>query len=216
MVETIILKAERRQGSGTRAACKLRSKGMVPAIIYGHKEEPTAVQLDGHDLLLELQHHHRLLDLELDGQRKKCLVKEIQYDYLGDKVIHADLTWVNLDERVKVMVELELRGTAAGVSEGGTLNQLLKEVELECLVTNIPESIRILVSSLKLGETLTAGELELPEHAELITAAESPVATVQMVAEEVEEEEAPVEGEMEAEPEVIAREKEEPKGKTET
>ncbi|KPK74843.1 MAG: hypothetical protein AMJ79_13035 [Phycisphaerae bacterium SM23_30] len=207
MAETLLLKAQRREQSGTRAARRLRREGLIPAIIYGHKQEPAAVQLNGHDLKLELQHHHRLLDLELDGKREKCLVKEVQYDYLSEEVIHVDLTRVSLDERVKVTVEVELRGTPAGVSEGGVLNQLLTEVELECIVTNIPESIRMKVSHLQVGESLYAGDLELPEKTTLITPSEMPVAMVQMAAEVVEEE-VPVEAEAEAEPEVIIREKE--------
>ena len=209
MVETLLLKAEKREESGTRASRKLRGRGLIPAIIYGHKEEPTAVQLNGHDLSLELQHHHRLLDVELEGKRHKCLVKDVQYDYLGEHAIHVDLTWVSLDERVKVTVEVELRGTPAGISEGGALKQILNEVELECVVTNIPESLRVKISPLKLGETLTAGDLELPESTKLITPPETPIATVQMVAEEIEEEPAEAEAEAEPEPEVIAREKEE-------
>ncbi|MBN1844244.1 MAG: 50S ribosomal protein L25 [Sedimentisphaerales bacterium] len=204
--EAIVLKAERKQQAGTRVSRKLRLAGRVPAIIYGHQQEPESVHLDYHDLALELQHHHRLLAVELAGQRQQVLVKEVQYDHLGDKIIHVDLARVRLDERVEVTVALELKGTPAGAAEGGVLEQLLGEIELECLVTSIPESIRVPVAAMQVGDLLTAGQLVLPEGAKLITDPETPVVSVSvMAAEEVAEE--AVEGE--AEPEVIARKAEE-------
>ena len=203
MVEALVLKAERRKQSGTRSARKLREAGKVPAIIYGHQEEPIAVQMNYHDLALELHHHHKLLEVVLEGNKVQVLVKDVQYDHLGDKVIHVDLTRVSLDERVQVTVQIALRGTPAGASEGGVLEKLMSEIELECQVTKIPEEIRVPVSHLQVGQTLTAGELELPEGTQLITEADSPVVTVTVMAEEEEEEEAAAEAE--AEPEVISK-----------
>lgn len=214
MVEAIMLKAERRKQSGTRGARKLREAGLLPAIIYGHKEEPVAVQMNYHDLALELHHHHRLLEVALEGKRVQVLVKEVQYDHLGDKVIHVDLTRVSLDERVQVTVQLALRGTPAGASEGGVLEQVLSEIELECQVTNIPEEIRVPVSHLQVGQTLTAGELELPEGTNLITEADSPVVTVTVMAEEEEVEEAAADAE--AEPEVISKKPSEEESESES
>lgn len=205
MVENLVLKAEKRDHSGTRVARKLRQAGQVPAIVYGHGAQPLAISLDYHDLVLELQHHHRLLDVDLDGDKQKFLVKEIQYDHLGDKVIHADLTRVNLDERVTVTVTVELKGTPAGAAEGGMLDQMEAEIELECVVTNIPESIRASVNAMQIGDLLLAKDIELPAGVTLITDPETPVAAVRVIAEEAEEE---VEEAVEGEPEVItAREK---------
>ena len=210
MVETLVLKADRRDKTGTREARRLRSRGKVPVIIYGHKQEPVSVALNYHDLALEVQHHHRLLGVELDGKTEQFLVKDIQYDYLGDTIIHIDLTRVDLDERVQVMVEVVLKGVPEGVHEGGMLAQLLTEVELECQVTAIPEGVRANIVHLKAGETLTAGDLELPDGASLVTDANAPVATVRIKAEEVEEETVEeAEAPESAEPEVITREKSE-------
>ena len=214
MDEKLVLKAEKRSDSGTRVARKLRKEGFIPAIIYGHKKESVSVKLNSHDLNLELQHHHRLLDLDVDGKRESCLVKEVQYDYLGEDIIHVDLTRVNVDERVTVSVALELRGTSVGVSEGGgVLNQLLTEIELECVVVNIPETIRVVISDLQIGDAVTAGELELPEGAVLQTPAETAVVMVQAAAEVPEEEEEVEEAaSSETEPEVIGGDKEEGEG----
>jgi large subunit ribosomal protein L25 len=100
-------------------------------------------------------------------------------------------------------VQITLRGTPAGASEGGVLEKVMSEIELECQVTNIPEEIRVPVSHLQVGQTLTAGELELPEGTQLITEADSPMVTVTVMAEEEEEEE--VAAEAEAEPEMISK-----------
>jgi len=130
------------------------------------------------------------------------LVKDIQDDHMGDKIVHVDLARVRLDERVQVTVMVELKGIPVGVSEGGTLDQALMGVELECLVTSIPESIRVKVTDLKLGQHLLAKDLELPAGAKLITDPESLVAIVRAKAEEVEEV-APAAAEEGTEPEVI-------------
>jgi len=209
MVEQVVLQAERRGQTGTRAARRLRAAARVPAIIYGHGEEPVPVAVNYHDLALELQRHHRLLAVELEGRVEQVLVKDVQYDHLYAKIVHVDLTRVSLDERVKVSVRVELKGVPAGATEGGVLEQVLAAVELECLVTSIPESIRAAVTHLQVGDMLTAGQLELPAGAELLTAPETPVALVSKMAEEEEvvaPAAAPVGGEA-AEPEVIKKER---------
>lgn len=200
MIETIVLKAEKRETTGTRAARKVRAAGMIPMVIYGHKQEALAVQTSYHDLALELQHRHRLLTVELDGKQERLLVKDVQYDHLYEKIVHVDLTHVNLDERVEMTVMVELRGTPEGAAEGGVLDQTLAEVTLECPVTSIPERIRASVMHLQVGDSLVAGDLEMPEGSTLVTDATAVVAAVRVLAEEPEEEV--------AEPEVGASEPE--------
>jgi len=204
MVETLVIKAEKRQGAGTRAARKLRRQGLVPAVIYGHQKEPVAIQLNYHDVALEIQHRHLLLEVELDGEREKLLVKEVQYDHMYEKIIHVDLTRVSMDERVRVTVPVELRGSAAGTVDGGVLEQALSEVQLECPVTSIPENIRVTITGLQVGEALLAKDIELPPGSQLLTDPATVVAALRMLAEELEPEEAKPE-----EPEMITRPTEE-------
>ena len=184
MAEAVVLKAQKRTEPGTRSARKSRQKGFLPVIIYGHKETPVSAQVNYHDLILELQHHRRLLDVDLEGSRVKLLVKEVQYDHLCDKVVHVDLMRVSLDERVKVDVRVELRGTPAGAVDGGILEQIQPTVELECLVTSIPENIRVSVAELKVGDNLLASQLDLPAGAKLVTLPDTVIATVRVMAEE--------------------------------
>jgi large subunit ribosomal protein L25 len=205
MPETIILKAQKREHLGSQASRKLRDKGLLPAVVYGHKEEPISIQLNYHDFAMEMQHHHRLLAVDLEGQEHRFLIKEVQFDHLGDKIVHVDLTRVDLNERVKVNVPIELKGQPKTTTEGAVVDHVLTRVELECVVTDIPEKIRLPIASLEVGRTITAGELQLPVGVTLITASETPVVTLRIISEELSTE-APAEAET-AEPEVIAREK---------
>lgn len=187
MVEAMILKAQRRDVTGTRASKADRKLGMVPGIIYGHKQAPLAIRLSYHDFALELQHHHRLLKVQLDGKTDQFLIKEVQYDHLGDTIIHVDLSRVNLDERVTVAVAVELRGFPIG-GDHGILDQVHGEVELECLVTSIPENIRVSAAEFQVGHTLTAADLDLPAGSKLISPPDTVLAVVHALAAAPEEE----------------------------
>ncbi len=165
----LVLKAQIRKELGSKRAAKLRSAGRIPAIIYGHEQKPEAIVLEAHDFAEGLHHGHRLFDVELGGKREKLLVKDVQYDYLGKKIIHADLIRVDLSEKVKVQVPLVFKGTPAGAHEGGLLEEHLDRVEIECAVTDIPESVDVSVKSLKVGDTLHARDIQLPPEIKLIT-----------------------------------------------
>jgi large subunit ribosomal protein L25 len=165
----LVLKAQIRKELGSKRAAKLRLAGRIPAIIYGHEQKPEAIVLDAHDFAEGLHHGHRLFDVEFDGKREKLLVKDVQYDYLGKKIIHADLIRVDLSEKVKVEVSLAFKGTPAGAHEGGLLEEHLDRVEIECAVTDIPESIDVSVKSLKIGDSLHARDIQLSPEIKLIT-----------------------------------------------
>lgn len=201
------LKATKRSGKGRRDTKALRKTGMTPCIIYGHGQDNISVAISEHDLDLAIHHGERLLEVDVEGTIENVLIKDRQYDTFGQHLLHADLARVDLDERVEVIVPIVLRGTAAGVTAGGVMRQITSEVTVECVVTAIPDELRLQVNDLQIGDTFTVGELELPEGASLVTDAETRVCTVAMVAEEEE----PAEGEEgeSAEPEVIGEKKEE-------
>ena len=211
-METKAIPAEHRPNTGTGASRHLRAHGRVPAIIYGHGEPPVSLSLPEHELQIALERGGHVLPVSLDGQEKQFLIKEVQYDYLGVKPVHLDLARIDLTERVTVHVPLEFRGTPQGAQEGGTLEQHLAEVEVECLVTQIPERIRVRVHDLGLDDSLHMRDLELPPDVNAVTGADTMVCTVRKAAVEVveeAEEEAEKEG---TEPEVIGRSKEEEPG----
>jgi len=211
METTVTIQAKPREAMSKKANRRARQAGWLPGIIYGHKEEPVPVLLPMHDLELAVQHGAHILEVDLGEKREQVLLKEVQYDHLGSKMLHVDLTRVSLDERVEVTVQLVLRGTPKGVTEGGgVLEQPLSDLTIECVVTQIPEVIRINVSELGLGEMLHVRDLELPEGVTALTDPETVVCLVRALGEEAEEEAAAEEAEPgAAEPEVIGRGKEE-------
>ncbi len=198
-----LLEANIRSNVGTRDSRILRADGLIPCIIYGHGEDPVAISLSEAELSLAVHHRQRLLEIKIKGKRKKqnVLIKELQWDTFAYHILHADLTRVDLDEKVTVTVPIVLRGTPAGASENGVLQQWALEVRVECLVRAIPEDIRVLVTDMKVGESLLMKDLELAEGAKLLSDPEARVCSVEVI-----QEEAPAEAEGEAaaaQPEVI-------------
>lgn len=199
--------ARQRSELGSRANKRLRDQGFVPGVIYGHKEAVIPVTLPKKELTGHLNHGAHLFDLALDGKSEKVLVKEVQYDHLGIEVIHVDFARVSLDEKVELTVPLELKGTPKGEAEGAVLQQMVSELEIECLVTDIPEAIRHNVSDLEKDAVLHVKDLHLPPG---VRALQDEDLIVAMVREIVEQEPAEaVEAATTAEPEVIGRKPEE-------
>ena len=201
MAETAQLSAKPRSELGSRANKRLRDKGFIPGVIYGHKEAVVPVTLPKKEVVGYLDKGAHVFDIALDGKSEKVLVKEVQYDHLGMEVLHVDFARVSLDERVEVTVPLELKGEPKGEAEGGVLQQVVSELELECLVTEIPDAIRHNVADMALGDVLHIKDLKLPSGVKAMQDEDLIVATVKEVAEE-----APAEAaEGSAEPEVIGR-----------
>jgi large subunit ribosomal protein L25 len=213
MSETVAVKANVREMTGTRDAVRLREQGKLPAVVYGHKKEPVSIILDAHEFVENLHHGHRIFKIDIDGKKDTILVKDLQYDYLGKDVIHADLMRVNLSERVKVEVMIELRGTAEGTHMGGIVEEMMNAIEVECEVKDIPEVLPVIIKDLKLNEVLHAGQVELPEGMTLVTDSDAVVVSCHETKAALAEEEVAVEGEEGAEegaePEVITEKKEE-------
>lgn len=199
------LKANKRTELGTQKTRALRKQGLTPCIIYGHGKDNLAIAINQHDLDVVLKHGERLLEIDLGDAKENVLVKDVQYDTFGQVILHADLTRVDLTERVELTVSVVLRGTPAGLTEGGVLQQRAADVIVQCVVTAIPEDIRVQVNDLNIGDAVHAKDLELPEGAVLITDPEQVICSVTVVAEEEPEPEAE-EGDS-AEPEVIGEKK---------
>jgi large subunit ribosomal protein L25 len=204
--QSIQIAAEARPGLGSRANKRLRDTGKVPGVVYGHKEAVVPVALPKKELVNHLNKGAHVFDLGLDGKTEKVLVKEVQYDHLGIEVIHVDFARVSADERVEVTVPRELKGEPAGEADGGVLQQIVSELEIECLVTDIPSVIIHNVSEMKLDDVLHIKELKLPPGVKALQDEDLVVAQVKTI-----EEEAPAEAAAEgaAEPEVIGRKPEE-------
>jgi large subunit ribosomal protein L25 len=200
-VQTAQVSAKSRSELGTRANRRLRESGLLPGVIYGHKEAVVPVTLPRKQVVDFLDRGAHLFDLSLDGKSEKVLIKEVQYDHLGLEVIHVDFARVSLDEKVKVTVPVELKGTPKGEADGGVLQQIISELEVECLVTEIPDAIRHNVNDMALNDVVHIKDLKLPEGVKAMQDGDLIVATVKEILEVLP---AAVE-EGAAEPEVIGR-----------
>lgn len=195
-----------RQTTGKKANRRVRADGWLPGIIYGHKQDPVAVLLPSNELYQALRKGAHVLTVNLESGTEQVLVKEVQYDHLSQYMVHVDLTRVDLSERVKVMVQIILRGTPKGATEGGVLEQVLAEMEVECVVTQIPESVRVSVAELGIGQALHISDVPLPEGITATGDPETVVCLCRVLGEEPAPEAAAEAGEAGAtEPEVIAR-----------
>ncbi len=202
-VQSAQVAAKSRTELGSRANRRLRLAGFLPGVIYGHKEAIVPVSLPKKEVVTFLNKGAHLFDLNFEGKSEKVLIKEVQYDHLGIEVIHVDFARVSLDEKVKVTVPVELKGTPAGEADGGVLQQILSALNIECLVTEIPDAIRHNVSEMKLNDVLHIKELKLPAGVKSMQDGDLIVATVKEVLEVVEAA-PPAEGAA-AEPELIGR-----------
>ena len=202
-VQSAQVSAKARSELGSRANKRLRDAGFVPGVIYGHKEAVIPVTLPKKELTGHLGRGAHLFDLALDdGKSQKVLVKEVQFDHLGAEVIHVDFARVSLDEKVTLTIPLELKGTPKGEEDGGVLHQAVMELEIECLVTDIPDAIRHNVTEMGMNSVLHIKELSLPAGVKALQDEDLIVATVREIEEEAAA--APAEGES-AEPELIGR-----------
>ncbi len=202
-----VLQVEKRSRLGTRAARRLRRDGKLPAVIYGHKEEAMAVSVPEKDFMEAFSEGAKMFRIKCDNNEQTALIKDAQYDTFGDNILHADFIWVAMDEEVTLEVALELRGTPAGTTKGGMLEQLVRHVEVTCLPTAIPEKLTLDVSKLNVGEHLELKDIELPPGVKIAQEDKSAVvAHVKLLVakgeEAVAEEE---EKELAKEPEVIAK-----------
>lgn len=203
-----VLKVEVRGSRGKRQARRLRKLGHVPAILYGHGEQSLSLSIPVDQVKSAVRHGARVVDLD-GAVKEKAFIRDLQWDTFGLDVLHLDLTRVSADEKVEVEVTVELRGEAPGVKEGGVLNQVLHHVDVESLVTAIPEKLFLRINGLGLDQSLTAAAIELPTGTTLLTPGETLIVQCSLPREEAAEAGLPAEG---AEPEVIGRKAEEEDG----
>jgi large subunit ribosomal protein L25 len=207
MAETVVLKISKREGRGGHKAEKLRKAGQTPGVVYGHKQETISVAVAHDALASAIRHGARVVDLEMAGAAvEKAQIMEVQWDHLGQDVLHVDFRRVSADERIHVPVRIELRGVAPGVTGGGVLDQQLHALEVECPVLHVPDSIRVNIGELQIGGVIHVGDLTLPPDVKAL--ADPDAVVVHVAAPRVEVEapaEAPAAAAAAAEPEIVGR-----------
>src|SRR6266550_1400716 len=221
MAKQAKLKAEQRTAIGRSAVRKLKTRGIIPAIVYGGKEKPQPLQVAARDINAVLSHasgENILVELEIAGEQsnRMALVQEIQHSPVGGDILHVDFHAVSMDEKIQAEVPLEPVGIANGVKNfGGLLEQSLRSLPIECLPRDLPDRLTVDVSNLNIGDSIHVRDIQLPSG---VTAKAQPDLTAfSVLAPVVEEEPVPIAAEgAAAGPEVITEKKPEGEAATPT
>jgi large subunit ribosomal protein L25 len=207
---TTLLSAQKRERTGSRYSQRIRNAGGLPAVVYGHKEDPVSITLDAHTAIGHISKGEKVFELDIEGAKQHVLLKDLGYDYLGTNIIHADFARVDLNERVNTKAHLRFIGDAEGLkTSGAIMMHPLNEVELNVLISNLPDHIDVDVSDMQVGDVLKASDVKLPlESMKLLTDPDAIVAQIVLKALQAEEGEAGEVAADGAEPEVINEKKE--------
>ncbi len=217
--ETTTLNVAKRDIEGSRANRRMRRAGRVPAVIYGGGADPLPISVDARELRHALHASGAVLELSLDGQTTNAVLKDSQWDPVRGDTWHVDFLRVRMDVAIQATVVLELTGVeeAAGASEGGVLEQQLRELTIEALPGDIPESVTHDVTALALNESVHVSDLTAPEGVTIVDDGELVVASISLPRLEVEEpEEGDTEVVGEGEGEALAAEGADASGQPET
>jgi large subunit ribosomal protein L25 len=213
---TATLNATPRYDVGKGAARKLRAGLRIPGVVYGHHRDATPLAIDARELeklLGSIAPGTTVVELHIGGRMSKTLIREIQRHPFKRQVLHIDFQELVAGEKITVNVPILLIGTAAGVKDGGTVEEVMREVSIEVDPANIPSHFEIDISALGINDSVHVSDIKVPEGVEILDDLEATVAVV--APPRVEEEPvAPVEGAVEAaaEPELIRKPKDEEEG----
>ena len=178
-----------RQGGSKNEARRLRQTGMIPAVVYGAGQDAKTIAVDPKQMVRILNSesgHNTIFDLSLDGSAAKVMIVDWQFEPIKSALLHVDLKRIAMDKVLRVEVPIMLQGVPAGVkTEGGILEQMLREVEIECLPGDIPSHIDVDVSELTFGKVIRVSDLPHNEKIKFLTEENQPVAHVTSVKEEV-------------------------------
>jgi large subunit ribosomal protein L25 len=200
------LPATRRNETGTTACRRLRRAGQVPGNVYGHGQDPLPITVSSEIIRPIVTSGAHVINLELDGESQTALIREVQWDTFSTYVRHLDLVRVDANERVRISVPVQLKGTAAGVMTGGIVEQPLHALHIECSAIQVPDFISVRISHLEIGQAVHVRELtDVPEGVKVLDAPDALI--VHIVKPGIEEEPAADAVPGPAEPELIKREK---------
>lgn len=197
-----VLSGKIREKTGKVATKEVRRNGEIPAVLYGLKDNLSfSVCADNLKDILTAKGQNALIDLNLEGNKKrKVIIKEFQSHPLKERWVHVDFLEVDVVKPVKVNVDVHLIGKSAGEKMGGLVNQVLKSIHVECLPTDIPQSVDLDVTAVELGQVLHVSDLSIPDKVKILHEPNEAIVSVHLekVKEEKTEEEELAEGETEA------------------
>jgi large subunit ribosomal protein L25 len=209
-MDNMKLMARTRDERGSAASRRLRRAGEVPGILSGLGEEAVPLAVGNHELDKVLRSSAQLVTLALGSDEVEALIREVQWDAMGEKLLHVDFDRVRRGQTLELEIPLAFFGEPAGAAEGAIFQTHLTGLSVECLPSAIPESIEINVTALETGDEIRAGGIELPEGVVLASGfdPETLIATLSARAVEEEEEDEGEDGDAD-EPEVLTEKKEE-------
>jgi large subunit ribosomal protein L25 len=188
-IEQNVLEAQPREAGTKNLARRVRREGKIPAVVYGAGKGAMPVTVDPRHVLRILRSdsgHNTIFDLAMNGDQTKAMIVDWQYEPIKGHLLHIDLKRIAMDKALRVSVPIMLQGVPIGVkTEGGILEQMLREVEIECLPGDIPSHIDVEVSELTFGKVLRVSDLPHNEKIKFLTEENQPVAHVTSVKEEV-------------------------------
>ena len=197
------LEVKKRETRGTLNARRDRAAGRTPAVLYGHGAENVSLSVDSNAVAHSVQHGSPLVELAGD-LKQSALISDIQWDPMGNRILHIDFIRVKADERIEVSVSIELRGISPGTKQGGIINQSMHDTLVECAAAAIPEKLEININHLELGEFISAEQIELPNGVKLVCWPDTIFVQCNEPLSDMDEEEEQI-GSDGAEPEVIGR-----------
>ena len=182
------LKADKRDNNTKSYIKELREEGIVPAVVYGNGKEPVSVAVDSVDLLKTVRDEGKnaIISLDIKGNAVDVMLHDYQTDPLKGSLVHADFYIVNMSEARNVEVPIQLVGEAPGSKEGGVLQQPLYDLEISAKPNDIPDQISVDVSKLEVGDSISVGDLPTDGTYEILTDAETTIATVTAPTAEIE------------------------------
>jgi large subunit ribosomal protein L25 len=204
-----VLKGEVRERLGTRYSKRLREAGRLPVVVYGHGKDVASISVDAKETIRYIHDGSRVFTIDVAGEQETVLLRDVQFDYLGDGIIHADLSRVDLDETTHAHVHVALKGDSVGLKEANTLLlHPVTELSIECKLRDLPSEIEVDISDLGVDGIIHAGEIEMPNGVTLLSDKDDILAHIAHTAvAEVSSEEAEVAAD--AQPAVISEKKEE-------
>jgi large subunit ribosomal protein L25 len=197
----------KNKGTGSRVSRRLRAKGRIPAVVYGHKKAVVPITLGRDDVWRMIKTPGHLADLDLGDSTETVLIREVQWDHLGKEILHLDFSRVSAEEVIETEVSFELRGQAAGIANGGILEHLVHRLSINCRAGAIPDSIKADISHLQIDEGIHVRDLTLPPDVTVNADPDLLLAHVVIRGTQEEPVEAPAEGT--TQPEVIKPERKE-------
>lgn len=209
-----MLKASHREQHGSRYCQRLRDKGELPAVVYGRGKNPVSITLNMREAVSHFTKGEKVFRLDMPGVKdidegQMVLLRDLQFDYLGNNIVHVDLARVSLTDRVRTKVPVHLIGEAVGLKQAGAiLMHPMNEIEIECPVQDIPEFFEVRIDELDVGHAISCADVKLGASMKLMSDKHANVAQI-VIQQELKLDEAAAATPGAAEPEVLTAKKEE-------